>query len=483
MHPERARHHPEPLPTPAEMGEADRAAPGLGTPGLVLMHNAGAAVARVARGFGACRTLVLCGPGGNGGDGWVAARLLAQQGWPVAVAEWGTVRAGSDAAAMRAAWHGPVVPFAAAEAARASLVIDAVFGAGFHGDLPDAVAAVLAAAPRVLAVDVPSGVDGATGQAGKGVRAPDATVTFVARKPGHLMLPGRTLCGPVTLADILMPADAMPRVATWRNTPALWAVPQPGATSHKYTRGDVTVLGGAQMTGAARLAAGAARRGGAGIVTLAAPGAAVATYRTGAPGLIVSDTPVPALLQDARRQTWVCGPGLSQDAARAALPLLLAAGRQVVADADALGAAAGEPERLCGCTVITPHAGEFAKVFGHIGSDKLEAARAAARRIGCVVLLKGADTVIAAPDGRAAINDHAPPWLATAGSGDVLAGLVGALLAQGMPAWEAACAAAWLHGDAGFRAGQGLIAEDLLPQLTVAINGVVGHSLSHEPRV
>ncbi len=460
------------------MGQADHAAPRLGTPGPVLMHNAGAAVARAARAFGPCRTLVLCGPGGNGGDGWVAARLLAQQGWPVAVAEWSGVRAGSDAAAMRAAWRGPVVPFAAAEAARASLVIDAVFGAGFHGDLPDAVAAVLAAAPRVLAVDVPSGVDGATGRAGKGVRAADATVTFVARKPGHLLLPGRTLCGPVTLADILMPTGALPPVVTWRNGPVLWTVPHPTATSHKYTRGDVTVLGGAQMTGAARLAASAARRGGAGLVTLAAPAEAVATYRTGEPGLIVLDTAIAQLLEDARRKTWVCGPGLSHDAARVALPLLLAAGRQVVADADALGAAAGEPDRLVGCAVITPHAGEFQKVFGPIGDDKLSAARAAARRIGGVVLLKGADTVIAAPDGRAAINDHAPPWLATAGAGDVLAGLVAALLAQGMPAWEAACAAAWLHGDAGFRAGEGLLAEDLLAHLTTAINGVVQLSSS-----
>jgi hydroxyethylthiazole kinase-like uncharacterized protein yjeF len=433
-------------------------------------------VARAARRFGACRTLVLCGPGGNGGDGWVAARLLAQQGWPVAVAAWGAARAGSDAAQMQALWRGPVVPFTPAEAARASLVIDAVFGAGFRGGLPDAVAAVLAAAPRVLAVDVPSGIDGATGQAGAGVRGADATVTFVARKPGHLLLPGRGLCGPVTLADIAMPAGALPPIATWRNTPALWTVPQPGAASHKYTRGAVTVLGGAEMTGAARLAASAARRAGAGLVTLAAPPEAVAVYRTGEPGLIVLDAPVATLLQDERRITWVCGPGLSHDAARVALPLLLAAGRLVVADADALGAAAGAPDRLAGCAVITPHAGEFAKLFGPVGHDKLEAARAAARRIGSVVLLKGADTVIAAPDGRAAVNDHAPPWLATAGAGDVLAGVVAGLLAQGMPPWEAACAAAWLHGDAAMRAGPGLIAEDLLLHLTAAIKDVVGRS-------
>ena len=274
------------------------------------------------------------------------------------------------------------------------------------------------------------------------------------------------------LADIGMPPGAMPPVRTWRNTGALWAVPRPGAEAHKYTRGHVTVMGGARMTGAARLAAVAARRGGAGMVTIAAGGAGD-LYRAGEPGTVVDDSPLPSLLEDGRRQVWVCGPGLGHDAAREALPALLGAGRQVVADADALGMAAGEPERLRGCAVITPHGGEFAKLFGPAGDDRLGAARAAARRVSAVVVLKGADTVIAAPDGRAAINDNAPPWLATAGAGDVLAGLVAALLAQGMPAWEAACAAVHRHGKAARRAGPGLIAEDLIQFLkeTVATPG------------
>lgn len=464
--------------TPEEMAAADRAAPGLGMPGLALMQHAGSAVARAAGRFGPCRTLVLCGPGGNGGDGWVAARMLAQRGWPVAVAEWGVPRGGkacegSDAATMRAAWIGadlgPVVPFTVDEVRRAGLVIDAVFGAGLRSEVPDGVAAVLAAAKRVLAVDVPSGLDGATGECRGRVRAAEATVTFVARKPGHVLLPGRELCGAVVLADILMPKGALPATRTWCNTPALWTLPVPGVESHKYTRGHVTVLGGAVMTGAARLAAGAARRGGAGLVTLAAPREAVAVYRGGEPGLIVLDDDTATLLQDERRRVWVCGPGLSQEAAGAALPVLLAAGRLVVADADALGASAGAPDRLAGCAVITPHAGEFVRVFGAIGLDKVAAVRAAARRIGGVVVLKGADTVIAAADGRAAINEHAPPWLATAGSGDVLAGLVGALLAQGMPPFEAACAAVWVHGEAGYRAGAGLIAEDLIAHIGAAM--------------
>ncbi len=468
--------HPEPLFSPAEMGQADHAAPGFGAPGLLLMRHAARAVVAAARRFGPCRVLVACGPGNNGGDGWAAAAALARQGWPVAVAESAPPRPGSDAAVVRAEWRGPVVPFTPAEAARAGLVIDAVFGAGFRGTLPDASADLLAAAPRVLAVDVPSGLDGATGQARGRVRAADCTVTFVARKPGHLLLPGRSLCGELVLADILMPAAALPPASAWRNTPALWTLPVPGASSHKYTRGHVTVLGGAHMTGAARLAAGAARRAGAGLVTIAAVHGAADVYRSGEPGLIVLEDPVSALLEDERRRFWVCGPGLSRDAARTALPMLLAAGRQVVADADALGAAAGEPERLRGCAVITPHEGEFAKVFGPVGDDKLAATRAAARRIEGVVVLKGADTVVAAPDGRAAVNDTAPPWLATAGSGDVLSGLVAGLLAQGMPAWEAAAAAVWVHGQAACRAGPGLLAEDLLDHARDAMNSVAYRS-------
>ena len=456
--------------TPSEMAAADAAAARAGVPGAVLMGAAGRAVARAARRFGPSRTLVLCGTGNNGGDGYVAARLLAQEGWPVRLAALGPPRAGSDAEAAAARWRGPAVPFGPEEAARAELVIDAVLGAGLSADVPDAVADALVAAPRVLAVDVPSGLDGATGQPRGRVRAADLTVTFFRLKPGHLLLPGRTLCGTTVLADIGLPAGVLGGIApqAWRNGPALWQVPSPGASDHKYTRGHVTVLGGAAMTGAARLAAGAARHGGAGMVSIAATGGAD-VYRTGDPGLIISAAPLATLLEDERRSVWVCGPGLGQDAARGALPALLAAKRRVVADADALGACAGQPEALAGCAVLTPHEGEFTKLFGPVGSDRIAVVRAAARRVGAVVLLKGADTVVAAPDGRAAVNNSAPPWLATAGAGDVLAGLVAAMLAQGMADWDAAAAAAWLHGRAAALAGQGLIAEDLLPRIAMAV--------------
>ena len=272
--------------TPAEMARADA---GSGVPGPILMERAGWAVARAARRFGPRRTLVLCGPGGNGGDGYVAARLLAGWGWPVRVAALATPRAGTDAARAAAQWRGPLAPFTPAEAARANLVIDAVFGAGLTRPLDDAVAQTLGTASRILAVDVPSGVDGASGAALGPVAQAELTVTFFRRKPGHWLLPGRDLCGETVLADIGIPA-ALAASQCWANGPGLWRLPQAGSSSHKYTRGVVTVLGGAEMTGAAQLAASAARHGGAGMVTIAATGRAD-VYRNGAPGLIVSEAP------------------------------------------------------------------------------------------------------------------------------------------------------------------------------------------------
>ena len=457
--------------TPEEMARADAASPALGVAVPTLMANAGRAVAQAVRKrIRPCRTLVLAGPGNNGGDGYVAARLLQQAGWPVAVAAPAPPRTGSDAADAASRWHGPCAPFTPAEAARADLVIDAVFGAGLARDVDGIVADTLRAARRVAAVDVPSGLDGATG-AVRGY-APQAilTVTFFRLKPGHLLLPGRELCGELVLADIGLPGAALrqARPNTFANLPELWRLPTPGPQSHKYSRGHVTVVGGATMTGAARLAADAARRGGAGLVTIAATGRGD-IYRAGSPGVLVSDASLADLLADKRRHVWVCGPGLGPDTARATLPVLLAAGRCVVADADVFSAFAGVPEALRGAAVLTPHAGEFARAFGDPGADRVAAARAAALRTGAAVLLKGADTIIAEPGGRAAINASAPPWLATAGSGDVLAGLIAGLLAQGMAPWDAAAAGAFIHGRAAVLAGPGLVVEDLLPALTPAL--------------
>jgi hydroxyethylthiazole kinase-like uncharacterized protein yjeF len=453
--------------TPKQMDQADLLTIESGISGATLMENAGRAVCRAIRSrFRPTRTLVLCGPGNNGGDGYVVARLLAQAGWPVSVAATGAPKRGTDAALAAARWRGPTTRFGARAVSRAGLVIDAVFGSGLSRDVDGVIAETLRAARTLVAIDVPSGVDGETGMV-RGF-APQATLTvsFFRAKPGHLLLPGRDLCGETVVADIGTPPRVLARIKPlcFRNDPALWQVRAPGPADNKYTHGTVTVCGGHKMPGAARLAAGAALRGGAGLVSIAAEqGADI--YRAGEPGLIVLDAPLAELLTDQRRKIWVCGPGLGAAEAKTVLPALLAAGRQVVADADSFTAFAGMPDAFAGTAVLTPHAGEFARVFGDPGADRLGAARAAARRTGVVVVLKGSDTVIAAPDGRATINGNAPPWLATAGSGDVLSGLVAAGLAQGLPPFEAASQAVWRHGEAGAIAGPGLIAEDLLDAL------------------
>jgi len=466
---------PEELLTPEEMARADAAAVAGGVPGIRLMEAAGRAVARAAqRRFRPCRTLVLAGPGNNGGDGYVAARLLEQAGWPVAVAALAPPRPGSDAALAASRWRGPMTGFAPAEAARAALVVDAVFGAGLARPVDGLAAETLAAARApIVAVDVPSGVDGATGQVLGFAPQAALTVTFFRRKPGHLLLPGRALCGETVLAEIGIPSAVLETVRPrcWRNRAALAPLPQHGQGAHKYSRGHLTIIGGAAMTGATRLAAAAARRAGAGLVTIAAPDAAAAAiYRAGDPGAIVTEEGLDGLLADARRRVFLLGPGLPPEpAVRDTLRRLIAAGRQAVADAGALVACAGDPAGLAGAAVVTPHEGEFARVFGP-AADKLAAARAAAARTGAVVLLKGPDTVIAAPDGRAAINDNAPPNLATGGTGDVLAGIIAALLARGMLPFEAACAAARAHGAAAARCGPGLIAEDLIPAIGAVLD-------------
>ncbi|WP_428375058.1 NAD(P)H-hydrate dehydratase [Lichenicoccus sp.] len=465
--------HPGPddlvLFTPDQMADADRLAASV-MPSFTLMRNAGRAVARAALGLGPRRTLVLCGPGGNGGDGYVAATLLAQQGWPVDVAALAEPRLDSDAARARAGWHGPVRAFDPQRAAQADLVIDAVYGAGLSRPVEGLAAETLARARRVLAVDVPSGIDGATGAVLGMAPIAELTVTFVRAKPGHWLLPGRDHLGRLVVADIGMPDQVLRALAprSWANRPGLWRLRALTAHDHKYSRGVVSICGGASMTGAARLASGGARGAGAGLVRIAAERGAD-LYRTGAPGLIVDEAPLEDLLADERRRVWVCGPGLASDEVRASLPALLRSGRQVIADAGALTEHAGAPEKLRGAAVLTPHAGEFAKLFGATGTDRLGATRAAAAGVGAVVLLKGSDSIIAAPDGRAAINGNAPPWLGTAGAGDVLSGVIAALLAGGMAPFEATCAGVWIHGEAANIAGEGLLAEDLLRCLPASV--------------
>ena len=463
-----------------EMYAADRAAMDSGIPGERLMEAAGHAItAEIRRRWASRPTVVLCGPGNNGGDGFVVARLLQTAGWPVTVALLGA-RDGltGDAGINAGRWEGEVVALSASVLDGAELVVDALFGAGLGRALDGEALAVVRALERMdvpcVAVDVPSGVHGDTGMVLGAAPHAGLTVTFFRRKPGHLLLPGRVRAGEVVVADIGIPEGVLDAIAprTAANAPALWEdlFPQPALEAHKYTRGHALIAGGATMTGAARLAARAARRAGAGLVTVAGAPDQQAVYSADAPGLLTlpftTADEFDEILADERKNAVLVGPGNGVN--RTTHDTVLAAaerGRALVLDADALTVFGDDPKELFAAlggvpAVITPHEGEFSRLFRMTG-DKLSRARAAARESGAVVLLKGADTVIAHPDGRAAINENAPPTLATAGAGDVLAGICVGLLAQEMPPFEAACAACWIHGAAAARFGPGLIAEDL----------------------
>lgn len=445
-----------------------------GVPGSELMEAAGAAVALVVRQrFGRRPVAVLCGPGNNGGDGFVVARLLENAGWPVKVSLLGGVDdLKGDAAWAASTWPGPVSPLSLESLSGCELVVDALFGAGLSRPLEGVVAEVVEAIDTpCVSIDVPSGVDGDTGQVLGTSPQADVSVTFFRRKPGHLLLPGRFRCGEVVVADIGIPDAALDAIApqTFANGPDLWRLPTPSLEGHKYNRGHAVVVGGAQMTGAARLAAMGARRMGTGLLTLAVPKEATALYGDAPGHLIWPLEDFSVLMDDPRRNAFLIGPGNGVGAQTVQRVLaVLATGRATVLDADALTSFEGREGELFdaidGPCVLTPHHGEFAKLFGLEG-NRLTQARQAAKQSGAVVVLKGGDTVVAAPDGRAVINDNAPAYLATAGSGDVLAGMVVGLMAQGMEAFDAACAAVWCHGAAGQIVGPGLIAEDLAPAL------------------
>lgn len=465
--------------TPLQMGDADRAAEASGVDGFALMEAAGSAVAVAVGARWPMRPVtVLCGPGKNGGDGFVAARHLAAAGWPVKLALLGSRdKLGGEAARAASLWKGPLAPFSSESLEDAGIVIDAVFGAGLSRPLEGKALAIVEALKMrgipTCAVDVPSGLDGASGMI-LGAAAPaDLTVTFFRKKPGHLLYPGRGLCGDTLVADIGTPASALEAIApnTWENGPDLWlnGYPWPQPESYKYKRGEVLILGGEAITGASRMTAEAASRAGAGMVTLAAPAKVWNVYATSLINAIVCSfdglRDFEVLLADKRRNVIAIGPGAGVGSStRQFVFAALATRRAVVLDADALTSFAEAPEDLfqaiAGPCVLTPHAGEFKRLF-HFEGDKLQRTRSAARQSNAVVVLKGPDTVIAAPDGRAIINSNAPAQLATGGSGDVLTGFIAALLAQEMPPFQAAAAAVWLHGAAATEYGLGLVAEDL----------------------
>lgn len=504
--------------TCADMARADAWAMSHGVPGVALMAAAGKAVGDAIRGRWAPRpVLVLCGPGNNGGDGHVVARLLHEAGWPVRLVSSVPMAALQGDAAHHAGRASEVLtiePLSDALLDGAQLVVDALFGAGltraFEGPAALLLRQARSAGLPIVAIDVPSGLHGDTG-ADWGATPADLTVTFFRKKPGHVLMPGRALCGEICVRDIGIAPEALAIAAhqAWENAPVLWldqwAHPSAAAARtrpiaiHKYVRGHALVLGGAVMTGAARLSARAAARVGAGLTTLLVPRQVWSVYAGGLLcGMVqpLDDEGADAMAAAWSRQLgamkWhslVMGPGaalgLPGDDAAATLrtlvvdALLMADGRGVVLDADALTAFEQEPgtlfRALAGPVVLTPHEGEFRRLFGEASAgDKVAATREAARRSGAVVLHKGPDTVIADPEGRVVVNTNGPAALATAGSGDVLSGLIAGLMAQGLPAFESACAGAWLHGEAARAFGPGLLADDLPEQLPAVLRRLWG---------
>jgi ADP-dependent NAD(P)H-hydrate dehydratase / NAD(P)H-hydrate epimerase len=481
--------------TNAEMAEADRLTISGGTAGLTLMENAGQAIAQAvaARQSPGSSVAVLAGPGNNGGDGFVAARLLVELGYSVKILLVGALdQLKGDAATAAKAWGRGVAMAKPEELVGADIIVDALFGAGL--DRPVAglaqamIEAVNAQAAPVIAVDLPSGINGSSGAVmGAAIKAAQ-TITFFRKKLGHLLMPGRAHCGVVSVVPIGIADGVLARIGprAFENIPELWRDKfcLPRLDGHKYDRGHAVVVSGPLWsTGAARLAARGALRAGAGLVTIASPREALPV--NAATNLAIMVRPVDGaaeltrFLADPRSNALAIGPGLGVESATRDLVLAaLSGGRAVVLDADAITAFAQSPERLCAAvkarieqaTILTPHEGEFSRYFHALDAStkagsKVDRARRAAALMGGVIVLKGPDTVVTGPDGRAAIAANAPAFLATAGAGDVLSGIVTGLLAQGMPGFEAACAAVWLHGEAARAFGRGLIAEDLPEQL------------------
>jgi ADP-dependent NAD(P)H-hydrate dehydratase / NAD(P)H-hydrate epimerase len=476
--------------TTSEMERADRLTIAAGTPGFALMLSAGQAVAETAMDLvEQGPILVVAGSGNNGGDGFVAAAELVARGREVSVSLLGDRDSlEGDAASAARGWKYPILPFNPQAVGRPALIIDALFGAGLNrpikGEPLEMIEAINANGAPVLAVDLPSGINGTSGAVmGTAIDAVE-TVTFFRRKPAHLLMPGRKHCGHVRVADIGIDAAVLEEIRpqTFENVPEAWqtAFPVPRIDGHKYARGHALIVSGdLTSTGAARLAARGALRAGAGLVTVASPRDALVVNAAALTAIMVRavDTVVEfaEMLNDRRLNSIVIGPGAGVGArTRDLVHTALSTRRGLVLDADALTSFAEAPDRLFESikasedpqVVLTPHEGEFPRLFSdpsnkYPGRSKLERVRAAAERCGAVVLLKGPDTVVASPDGRASIAANAPPWLATAGAGDVLAGMIAGLLAQGVPAYEAACIGVWMHGEGAREAGPGLIAEDL----------------------
>ena len=446
-----------------EMRRAEGLALAEGTSSERLMSAAGEAVFReILSRWSLRQVTVLCGPGNNGGDGFVVAQLLAAAGWPVRLGLWGDrAQLTAEAACQAQLWTGPIEPLLPQLVTGAELIVDAVFGTRLSRPLDAALKEALTrlrqSARMVIAADVPSGVETDSGT-DLGAMAADVTVALAAFKPAHLLQPSASRCGHILVADIGIDATSARQVI------ARPKLAPPTAADHKYTRGLVTVLSG-EMNGAARLVATAAARSGAGYVVLAGDTDAADTP------LSIVHRSVETALSDARMSALVLGPGLGRSGdAEAMLHRLLLSNVSLVLDADALRMAQpSQIKRRQSPTILTPHGGEFEALFGPLSGSKIDQALTAAEASGATVLFKGADTVIASPDGRVGIAGHSSPWLSTAGTGDVIAGIAAAMLGRGIDAHDAACAAVWLHNRAAHLAGPALIADDLCTHLPEAL--------------
>ena len=453
--------------TAAQMYAADKETIAKIMPENDLVENAGfAAACQIAKRYGKQPILIACGAGNNGADGFVAARVLSNRGYSVKVAFAGSKDKMSPACRFAAErFDGIVLPLSPDCLHRfEGVVVDALFGIGLsrpiEGEIAAFITALNASNLPVVSLDIPSGVFADTGAASPATIKADLTVTFCRPKPAHFLYPAKEYVGdltvcPIGIADETV-ANQQPRFIV--NPP--FKLPAPTPCDHKYSRGAVLVAGG-QMTGAARLAARAARRFGAGLVKVVCAPENALPYTVGDAGLVVSTEPLETAVRDKKISAIAFGMGFGlTERTKAALEPVAKAGKPFVANADALAyiKAVSPPAN----TVLTPHEGEFARLFPDLKGDKLSRALTAAETLGCVVVLKGADTVIAAPDGRAAIDANTSFYLATAGSGDVLSGIIAALLAKRLPPFEAACAGVTLHSAAGIDAGENLIAEDLI---------------------
>jgi ADP-dependent NAD(P)H-hydrate dehydratase / NAD(P)H-hydrate epimerase len=459
-----------------EMYRADQITIASGIEGLELMESAGKAITQeILDRWAPCAVVILCGPGNNGGDGFVVARLLKSSGWSVRVLLLGSKDdLKGDAKTNADRWDSEIYPLKSEHLTPCDLVVDAIFGAGLARDVTGDVAETLEAIANmnipVVAVDIPSGIEGDTGQI-KGVSLEaDVTVTFCRAKIGHYLLPGRMLCGELVIADIGILDGVIETIApkVQLNDPNLWIdiYPWPKMDGHKYQRGHGVILGGNQMTGAARLAAMCARRVGAGLITISTTTQSFQIYQQAEAGNLVSCAPIMEILKDPRKNAALAGPGLGIGKNRTSLILsLLETDKNLILDADALTMISKNDgfmwSKRKAQTLLTPHEGEFSRLFPELKGSKIDRARAAALKSGCTILLKGADSVIASPNGNVTINAAGTPWLATAGSGDCLAGICLGFMAQGLSGYEAAQIATWVHGRAAEQIGEGLIAEDI----------------------